>query len=229
VGCAGKGTPSKTDRIEAVLFDFGGVLAEEGFREGLYAIGRQSGKNPEVMAGAGLDLVHRTGYAVGRAGEEVFWDRLRREAGAVGTDQELRNEILSRFTLRPWMIRVVEELRAKGLILGILSDQTGWLDEINRDYGFFRHFHHVFNSYHTGISKKDPTAFDLAARRMGVPPLRILFVDDDPGNVERARGRGMKAVLYSERESFLEDMSSRGLLDGHSQPERSRSGTARLL
>jgi FMN phosphatase YigB (HAD superfamily) len=27
--------------IKAVLFDFGGVLAEEGFREGLKAIGMQ--------------------------------------------------------------------------------------------------------------------------------------------------------------------------------------------
>ncbi len=34
--------------IKAVLFDFGGVLAEEGFREGLKSIGRKNGLDPEV-------------------------------------------------------------------------------------------------------------------------------------------------------------------------------------
>jgi putative hydrolase of the HAD superfamily len=33
--------------IKAVLFDFGGVLAEEGFREGLKAIGVKNGLDPD--------------------------------------------------------------------------------------------------------------------------------------------------------------------------------------
>ncbi len=194
--------------IRAVLFDFGGVLAEEGFREGLRAIGRLSGVAPDDMARAGFDLVHRTGYVTGRAVEASFWASLRKEAGAGGTDEDLRREILSRFVIRPWMIQTVERLREQGLITGILSDQTQWLDELDRKHDLFRHFHHVFNSFHTGVSKRDPAAFDRAAARMGIPAHVTLFVDDHPGNVERARERGMKAILFKDREDFQDALAS---------------------
>ena len=39
----GTRTGRKRSTIRAVLFDYGGVLAEEGFREGLFSIARQQG------------------------------------------------------------------------------------------------------------------------------------------------------------------------------------------
>jgi len=204
----GRNGPAKGSReLDALLFDFGGVLAEEGFREGLRAIGRSSGLDPDAVARAGFDLVHRTGYVTGRAEESAFWQALRERSGARGSDEALRGEILSRFVIRPWMIDLVDRLAASGLTLGILSDQTQWLDEIDRKRGLFRHFHHVFNSYHTGVSKRDPAAFDRAVERLGLPAARVLFVDDDAGNVERARERGLRAVLYLDRDRLLRDLA----------------------
>ncbi|MCF8062279.1 MAG: HAD family phosphatase [Deltaproteobacteria bacterium] len=196
-----------SEEVVAVLFDFGGVLAEEGFREGLRAIGRSSGVDPDAMVRAGFDLVHRTGYVTGHGGEADFWRALREEAGARGSDETLRREILSRFVIRPWMIDLVDRLSASGLTLGILSDQTQWLDRIDEEHGLFRHFHHVFNSYHAGVSKRDPAAFDRAVERMGLPARRVLFVDDHSGNVDRARRRGLRAVLYVDRAQLLRDLS----------------------
>jgi len=204
-------TKTNSSEIRAVLFDFGGVLAEEGFKEGLLAIGRLSGADPEAMARAGFQLVHRTGYVTGRGSEASFWKALRREAGAVGKDEDLRREILSRFVVRPWMIRIVDKLREQDLVLGILSDQTQWLDELDREHDIFRHFRYVFNSYHTGVSKRDPVAFERAAGRMGLPAHSILFVDDDPGNVSRARERGMKTILYKDKRGFLNELPSLNL------------------
>lgn len=201
---------NRKDRdIDAVLFDYGGVLAEEGFREGLQAIGRLSGVSPDDMAAAGFDLVHRTGYVIGRTDEAGFWRALRREARARGTDETLRREILSRFVIRPWMIDLVDRLRVSELILGILSDQTQWLDELDEEQDLFRHFHYVFNSYHTGVSKRDPLCFDRAVQCMGRPPERVLFVDDQPGNVNRARERGLVAIRYEDRKSFLQELFCR--------------------
>ena len=41
-------------KIKAVLFDFGGVLAEEGFRNGLLELGRRQGLNPQTVPGRNL-------------------------------------------------------------------------------------------------------------------------------------------------------------------------------
>ena len=92
---------SKFKTVNTVLFDFGGVLADEGFRNGLAAIGRMSGLVEEDVILKGHDLVLRTGYVTGRAGEGHWWDTLRGEAHVRGTDEALRLEILERFTLRP--------------------------------------------------------------------------------------------------------------------------------
>ena len=194
---------SATCDVDVLLLDFGGVLAEEGFREGLRAIGHLSGTDPDAMVRTGFDLIHATGYVVGRAEESAFWDAVRQKAGARGSNEVLRNEILTRFVIRPWMFDIVDRLREAGLCLGILSDQTQWLDELNERRHFFRHFHHVFNSFHTGLSKRDPEAFDSAVRRLGTAPDRVLFVDDHPGNVERAEERGLRTILYTDRENFL--------------------------
>jgi len=202
-----RGPATGSREVDAVLFDFGGVLAEEGFREGLRAIGRSSGVDPDAVIEAGFDLVHRTGYVTGRAEESAFWQGLREQSGVRGSDRALRREILSRFVIRPWTIALVDRLASSGLVLGILSDQTQWLDEIDRERGLFRHFHHVFNSYHTGVSKRDPAAFDRAVARTGLPAGRVLFVDDHDGNVERARERGLRAVLYLDRDRLLRDLS----------------------
>ena len=206
-------TPSLDDTkvppcdMDVLLLDFGGVVAEEGFREGLEAIGRLNGRDPHGTARAGFDLVHRTGYVVGRVDEAAFWDVMRRRVGVRGSDEALRGEILRRFRIRAWVLDLADRLREAGLCLGILSDQTQWLDELDETHGFFRHFHHVFNSFHTGLTKRDPAAFDDAVRRLGVDPGRVLFVDDHSGNVERASARGLQTLLYTDRESFVRALS----------------------
>jgi HAD superfamily hydrolase (TIGR01509 family) len=190
--------------VEGILFDFGGVLAEEGFRNGLMAIARQNRLDPESVYRKGSDLVYETGYVTGRAREGDFWQALKRETGVDGDEASLRRVILDHFVLREWMIEIVRRLRSAHVSLAILSDQTNWLDELNAKYDFFRRFDRVFNSYHVGKSKKgDPTIFDDALNRLNVEPRQALFVDDTPGNVERAEKRGLNAVLYEGKEAFL--------------------------
>jgi putative hydrolase of the HAD superfamily len=52
--------------IKAVIFDFGGVLAEKGFRKGLKAIGIQNGLNPDSFFMTAAELIYQTGYVTGR-------------------------------------------------------------------------------------------------------------------------------------------------------------------
>jgi len=202
---------STNEPIEAVAFDFGGVLAEEGFREGLQAIARLNWLDPQQFFELATSIVYSTGYVVGKDDERSFWQALRRETGIKGSDMEFRGEILKRFLLRPWMIDIVRRLRSRGYVTAILSDQTQWLDELDAQYHFFKEFHRVFNSYHSGKGKKDPSLFLDVAQELGIPPSKILFIDDSPDNVERARSQGLRAIHYKDRESFEDEMKKFGL------------------
>jgi putative hydrolase of the HAD superfamily len=199
--------------VKVILFDFGGVLAEEGFREGLMAIARSNGLSPQVFFEMATAAVYESGYVVGTADEHSYWDLLRQRSGIGQSDADLRKEILERFILRLWMLEIVSGLRQSGYLVGILSDQTQWLDELDDRDHFFAEFNVVFNSYHLGQGKKDPQVFDEVAERLGVLPSEILFIDDNEGNIERAKSRGFGTILFRDKDSFLREMEGLGLLE----------------
>jgi HAD superfamily hydrolase (TIGR01509 family) len=192
--------------VEVILFDFGGVIAEEGFRNGLAAIAKASGLPLEPFLTSAYDLVYDCGYVLGRVDESAYWAALRKETGIEGTDSALREVILAHFILRPWMLQLIRALREKFIRLAILSDQTNWLDELNDRDGFFNWFERVFNSFHVGRSKRDVSFFDMVLSEMAILPDQALFVDDSEGNTQRAQTRGLRTVVYRDREQFMEDL-----------------------
>ena len=205
-------TDTMADQIKIALFDFGGVMAEEGFREGLKAIGRTHGLDPEAFFHTAAALTARTGYLTGTAREEEYWHALRQDTGIKGTDRELRMEILDRFVLRPWMVDLVRKLRSKVPDVSMLSDQTNWLDELNERDDFFKEFDHIFNSYHLGKSKSDPTIFTDVASNLGAEPGSILFVDDNEGHIQRARSGGIRTIHFQSGEALANELERMGLL-----------------
>lgn len=200
--------------LRAVLFDFGGVLAEEGFRAGLHTIARLNGLDPETVHRSGIDTIYACGYVTGRASEADFWRLMRSRFRLNETDAALTDIILDRFTLRPEMIDLVRDLRGRGLTCAILSDQTDWLDRLDQRDDFYREFDRVYCSYRLGKSKRDATLFDEVVADLGVGPVETVFLDDDPGNVDRARRRGLKAICCdaaTQCRAGLENMLALGI------------------
>lgn len=197
----------------AVLFDFGGVLAEEGFSDGLEALGREQHLPVADIAQAGMHVVYDSGYVTGQGAEADFWKLLRERTGLRGDDAMLTKTILDGFVIRPWILELVQRLRSLGYVTGILSDQTDWLDRLDASQHFYRCFDRVYNSYRLGKGKRDPSVFGDVAADLGLPPSQILFIDDNDQNVERARSAGMHAIHYRDRKRFLDELD-RWLLAG---------------
>lgn len=183
--------------VKGVLFDFGGVMAEEGFRKGLAAIAEKNGKDVQEFFDTAVDLIKDTGYLTGDNEENTFWRKLRLATGVQDTSEFMREEILSRFVVRDWMIATVDALKLAGLSIGMLSDQTNWLDELDQKNGFMRHFDVIINSYHFGKSKYDASIFPAAARDLGLEPADILFIDDTKQHIDRAKAQGMQTLHFT--------------------------------
>jgi len=194
-------------KITAVLFDFGGVLAEEGFKDGLHTIAIQNGLDPDILIATAFEIIYETGFVLGKVREDVFWKALGDRFAIRGRPEKWREEILSRFTLRPWMLEAACELKKGRIVLGLLTDQCHWLDELNKRDHFFDCFDHIFNSYYTHISKKDPAAFDRVSKKLQIPPENILFIDDHEAHILRAQQRGLQTILYLDKKSFLEQLN----------------------
>jgi putative hydrolase of the HAD superfamily len=197
--------------IKAVIFDFGGVMAEEGFREGLKVIAIKNSLDPDEFFKTAEDLIHKSGYLTGMADEKKYWNSLRQKTGIKGSDKELRKEILERFVLRLEMLEYVKKIKTSGFITAILSDQTDWLDEINAKTPFYHYFDHVFNSFNIKKSKRDPSVFRDVCSSMKLNPDEAVFVDDNPGYVKRASGEGLKIILFTNADDFAKEMKKCGI------------------
>ena len=196
-------------KISVVLFDYGGVLADEGFRNGLVALAKEQDLDVAAMPAEGTKAVYDSGFVLGRGTAADFWALMRERTGLKGDDDVLTDRILSGFVLRPWIIEQVQQLHEQGYVTGILSDQTDWLDSLNKKDHFFDAFDQVFNSYYRGKGKQDSSLFTDVATELGMSPGEILFVDDDAGNVARARDMGMQSLQFVDKESFLPELKQR--------------------
>jgi len=201
-----KCTREKLCTVEVIFFDFGGVLAKEGFRKGLMTIGERNGMDPETFLQTAFDLSFSEGFVTGRLDEKEFWHILRSHTGVRGTVELFRDTVLSGFEIRDWMIELVKKLKASGVRMAILSDQTTWLDEIDKQYNFFQWFERVFNSYYIGMSKREAALFDYALNEMGVRAEQTLFVDDNQGNIQRAHQKGLHTIHYQNRKDFEKEL-----------------------
>ena len=85
--------------IDVILFDFGGVLAEEGWKKGLRVIAEANGLDSDTFLQTSHDTIYETGYILGKGSESSFWTALRKKTGIHGDDAALKDEILSRFAL----------------------------------------------------------------------------------------------------------------------------------
>jgi putative hydrolase of the HAD superfamily len=192
--------------IKAIIFDFGGVLAEEGFKEGLMTIGKEKGFDPDHFFKILSELVYQTGYVTGSSDEHAYWNTVREKTGVTGDDKKLREEVLRRLKLRPEMMEVVKKMKSSGLIVAILSDQTNWLDDLNQRTPFYQHFDHVFNSFYLKKTKRDPSLFRDICVQLGLKPEEILFVDDSPDNIKRAASEGLKTIHFKGVSEFEKEI-----------------------
>lgn len=184
------------------LFDFGGVLAEEGFLAALDRLAQDHGRDPAALLQAGIEAMYGSGYLVNAAPEAAFWERFEALAGLRLDRPAAREAILAGCVPRPWMLALASRLAGEGIRVAVLSDHTDWLDELERRHGFGMYFDAVFNSFHTGFTKRQPESFRHALAHFGLEPADALFIDDARRNVAQARELGLAAIQYETREAF---------------------------
>ena len=121
-----------------IMFDFGGVIAEEGFVEGMKAIARKCGLDPKIVVETATDILYDSGYICGKATEKEFWSAFKKRFSLDNfSDKELREEVLRRFVIRPRVLDLVRTLRSLNIKVVLLTDQTNWIEEINDETPFY--------------------------------------------------------------------------------------------
>jgi epoxide hydrolase-like predicted phosphatase len=213
-------------RIEAVLFDFNGVLTTSPFTLMAELGGGAAGLEPEVV----LDLMlgpydEDTDHAWHRfeRGEitapEYGLDLLTRanEAG-VEIDFASLRDLMGRLVVHDVVVERVRALRAQGYRTGLVTNNvkeasSEWRKLLPVDVLF----EVIVDSSEVGMRKPNPAIFLHALELLGgIEPAAAVFLDDAAGNVAGARRAGLHAMLVDpadpapalvELDALLADMS----------------------
>lgn len=220
-------------RFKAVFFDagetllgphpsfhalFGDVLREHGEQLSEGAIQSAFEKIAPTMTEV-LDNLGTETWSTSSEVSRAFWGKVYRSAfDHMGIDDGqgiLVSALYDRFTqyssyrLFPDALPVLEQVRAAGLKLGLISNFEAWLEGMLVDMRIAHLFDDLVISGKEGIEKPDPRIFQMALDRSGVTGSESVYVGDHPRiDAEGARKVGMTDVLIDRRDRHRD-------FDGH--------------
>jgi putative hydrolase of the HAD superfamily len=123
------------------------------------------------------------------------------DTAAAARALELRTE-MTRRALVPveGALAVLDELRGRGLRLGLVSNCSSEVGELWEESPFGGRFDAVVLSAEVAMCKPDPRIYRLALERLGVEAADTVFVGDGHSNeLAGAEGAGLRAVQLGTR------------------------------
>ena len=188
-------------KIEAVVFDFGGVMTTSTMPMRVIELAEAKGIDWGVFK-RGFDA-HRLDYDAGRITLAEMYELIWRDAGIVvdaGT-----NAAFMEADDRSWCYRNertlawMKALKSRGYKIGILTNMA---PRFARE-----HFRSAFADFiaqadamvisgDEGIVKPQREIYDLLRGRIALPAASLLFVDDLERNVSAARAAGWQAIRF---------------------------------
>lgn len=204
-------------RFDAVLFDFGGVVATSPLTH-FRAFEVQAGLPPGFLSTLLTSRPDENAWACFERGELTlagFIERFEAEAEALGARLDTRHLLsLLQVEVRPEMVAAIEGLSSRGYKVSCLTN--------NMAVGHGRamaptpvaaealeaameRFDHVIESRAVGSRKPEARFFQHACRVVGVDPSRAVFLDDLGVNLKGARAMGMTTIkVVDAREALAE-------------------------
>jgi len=200
----------KLAKIEAVIFDLGGVLIDVHLeplrrrleRRGLPDLAEEIRRQPQAA------LLNS-----GRIGPQDFYRWVEQRYALGLTFEEFREAWCSIFSPRPAMEELVRQLAGR-VRLGLLSDTDPmhW-GHLCRHYRFLELFPRPVLSFQVGAVKPLEVMYQAAAESVGTAAERCFYTDDLPENVEGARRAGMRAVLFESPAQIEQLLKEENLLE----------------
>jgi putative hydrolase of the HAD superfamily len=193
--------------IQAVIFDFGGVILAPLGQEHLHMWARRLGFAPAALAEA---LWGAAWHALEK-GEIDTVAYNRRLARALRLpDAEAVERFITAFyadeRLYPEMLDLIARLRRGGRVkLALLTNAfVGHAEVMQRKWGLDprQMFDVYINSAEVGMAKPDPAIFELTLARLSVPPGAAIFIDDGAPNVAAAARLGLHTIHFDGPESL---------------------------
>jgi len=198
-------------RIDAILFDLGGVMIELAGVERMLEWSPTLGTTDELWR-RWLSSPAVRDYETGRTDRVTFADAIVGEFG-LPVDAET---FLGEFAwwpraLHPDAGALLAALAPRYRLASLSNTNELHWHRFARDWDLPAMFHHNFPSFMVGKLKPDAEYFEHALDALGIAADRALFVDDNRINVEAARAVGLHARQVPRFEALAPTLAELGI------------------
>lgn len=190
-----------TEKIEAVVFDWGGVLMDDP----LPTLLNYCSERLDVTADAlnGVYGKYLPQFQTGALTEAIFWEHIAQDLG-VATPQPptLWGEGFKKtYSPREGVFAQAARLQKAGLPTAMLSNTEQPVAQFFRAQGYTM-FDHVVLSCEEGTRKPERRIFELLLERVRTAPEAILYLDDIEEYVKAGRALGITAYPVQTEEEI---------------------------
>lgn len=177
---------------ELLVLDIGGVVLPSAMPQVIAELAEISGQGERRLWRHFNNHLFRPFWS-GRMPIDDFWRRFTEFAGVPGAPARWKTEMTTTL-LGPLPAAARLAAWAEAVPLAVLSNHRAeWVRPALERIGVLRLFGPVLISSETGLVKPDPAAFRQIAE-LGVPPGRVLYVDDRPQALRRAEWFGVRTM-----------------------------------
>ncbi|MGH9016682.1 MAG: HAD-IA family hydrolase [Acidimicrobiales bacterium] len=196
--------------IEAVLFDFGGVLSTSPF-DAFARHERAQGLHEGFIRTLNSTNPHENAWARLERNEidfDRFCDEFESEAAAAGGRLDARVLFATMAgEMRPAMLEAVRRCH-EHFKTGLLTNNFITPETTARHHDVFDHFDVVIQSAVVGVRKPDPRFYLLACESLAIEPSAAVFLDDLGMNLKPARQLGMRTIKVVDPDAALDELAS---------------------
>ena len=193
--------------MQAVIFDWGGVLIDTPAPGMLALFAQELGVTPEAVNNAYIPFGER--FQKGQIAEHDLWEGL---CAALGVGKPynpfLWEHVFGQvYTPKGEMFALASMLKERGYKVGLLSNTESPTVRFFHQQGYTMFDATVF-SCDEGTAKPERRIYEIALERLGVKPREAVFIDDRVDFIEGAQKLGMYTIRFENPQQVKEALAS---------------------
>ena len=224
----------KRERIKAIVFDVGGVLALPKFPLNLIQNTHLAGVPSkyhhrnlgvhEYMADKlkivmdqwfdSIDTIYAKSIE-GKVSRDELIEKISINLGVSKTKvvRLVKKAYKLNFTQNKQLFKQASKFKKQGYKIGILSDQWHLSQEALMPKHLYRDFDTIIISCDPKVKmrKPNPKIYKLLLRKIKCPPHNVVFIDNQKWNLTPAKKLGMKIILFKDNEETLKELKKMGV------------------
>lgn len=198
-------------KIKAVIFDWGGVLADDPLQGLMQYCADAVGVSKEEYIKAHNKFADD--FTKGKIDEKTFWGRVCGELDKPlpETPSLWSNAFGALYHPRAEMFSMVSSLQEAGFKTALLSNT-----EVSSVQLFHQQKHGLFDvlvfSCMEGTAKPERKIYEIAIERLGTTPEQTVYIDDNPEFIKAAKQTRLNTILFQNIEQLKKELTQFGII-----------------